>query len=419
MQNLSTPDRSGRDKPFHGGLVLAAGFLTLLVLYGSQYSFGVFLKPILNDFGWTRAETAGAYSLNSIVFAVFSIFAGKLADRFSPALVIGGCGALVTIGFFLMSQFQSLWQLYLIYGVVLAVGISGVFITLLSTIAKWFIGKMGAPTGIVLAGIGAGIIIVPPLATFLIHTYSWRTAYMVISGLALLIPLVFSQFFRQPPPHADFSAPDNGQAADGSTSMLRQGYTLSQALRTGQLWIILGVYFISATCLQMLVVHIVAHATDVGIEPQIAATIMSAIGIVSVFSKLGTGMALDRVRTKPVLVFISVLTAISFLLLQVPPQLWIFYVFAALFAVGYGGWSTAQSPVVAEYFGLKTHGAILGTTFIGVGLGSAFGPYMAGLIFDNLKSYSLAFWGCFVLCVISILLPLFLKRTDKKILEGE
>jgi MFS family permease len=413
MQSPSTTDKAGKEKPFRENIVLAAGFAILLVLYGAQYSFGVFLKPILTDFGWTRAATAGAYSLNAIVFAISSVFAGKLSDRFSPGIVMTACGIIVSTGYFLMSQFTTLWQIYLIYGVLLSIGTAGVFITLLSTVAKWFITRMGTATGIVIAGIGAGIIIVPPLASFLITSYSWRISFMAIAAMTLLIPLVLARFFMRGHAHVQSFAQSNDSETDNSPSMLTQGFTLQQALHTRQLWIICGIYFISALCLQTLVVHIVAHATDVGIPANIAATILSVIGVVSIISKVSTGISLDRIKCRPILITIAILTSCSFLLLQLPAELWILYLFAALFAVGYGGWATTQSPTVAEYFGLKTHGAILGATFIGVGLGSALGPYAAGLIFDTTGSYSLAFWGCFVFCVIAIILPIMLKPTDK------
>jgi MFS family permease len=415
MQSLSTSDKAGKEKPFNDKAVLAAGFSILLILYGAQYSFGVYLKPIIAEFGWTRAATAGAYSLGAIVFAISSVFAGKLSDKFSPGLVITVCGVIVSISYFLMSQFTSLWQIYLVFGVLLSVGTAGIFITLLSTIAKWFITKMGSATGIVIAGIGAGIVIVPPLASFLITSYSWRISFMAIAALSLFIPLMLARFFMRGPDHVYVSVQSDDEAADSSPSRLTQGFSLEQALHTRQLWIVFSIYFISALCLQTLVVHIVAHATDVGIPANIAATILSAIGVVSIISKVSTGLALDRIRCRPILITIAILTSLSFILLQLPVQLWILYLFAALFAVGYGGWATTQSPTVAEYFGLKNHGTILGMTFIGVGLGSALGPYAAGLIFDTTGSYSLAFWGCLVFCVIAIILPILLKPTDRKI----
>jgi len=416
MHSPTTTDKAGTGKPFRGNIVLAAGSCILLILYGSQYSFGVFLKPILTEFGWTRAATAAAYSLSSIVFAVSCIFAGRFSDRFGPRPVITACGVLVSISYFLMSQFTSLWQLYLIYGVLLSIGTASIFITLLSTIARWFITKMGTATGVVMAGIGAGIIIVPPLASFLITGYNWRISYMVMAALSLLIPLVLAQFFKSGPVQATLSTQSNDEdTSDSSPSVLTQGFSLQQAIHTRQLWLIFSIYFISTVCLQTIVVHIVAHATDVGIPANIAATILSAIGVVSIVSKVGTGIALDRIRCKPILITIAAISSCAFLLLQVPVQLWIFYIFAALFAAGYGGWSTAQSPTVAEYFGLRSHGAILGTTYFAVGLGSAAGPYAAGLIFDTTESYNLAFWGCFVLCVIAIILPVLLKPTNRNV----
>ena len=126
-------------KIFYGYIVVAASFLIYMVMWGTYYTFGIFFKPFLVEFGWTRAMTSGAYSLSLILHGLLGIVAGKLTDRFGPRVVVTACGLLLGSGYLLMSQVSAIWQLYLFYGVIIGIGISGGFIPLVSTVARWFV----------------------------------------------------------------------------------------------------------------------------------------------------------------------------------------------------------------------------------------------------------------------------------------
>ena len=165
-----------RAKPqrFYGYIVVVAAFFIMVLMFGIFDTFGVFFKPLLTDFGWTRAVTSGAFSLYWIIQGLLAIVVGRVNDRFGPRVVITFCGFIFGLGYLLMSQVSALWQLYLFYGVMIGTGMSGAFVPLTSTVARWFVKRRSMMTGIVVAGIGIGGLIAPPVANWLISIYDWR-----------------------------------------------------------------------------------------------------------------------------------------------------------------------------------------------------------------------------------------------------
>ena len=153
---------------FYGYIVVIAAFFIMLLMWGIFFTFGVFFKPVLTTFGWTRAVTSGAFSLNWIIQGLLSIVVGRVNDRLGPRIVLTVCGSILGLGYLLMSQISTLWQLYLFYSVLIATGMSGAFVSLASTVARWFVKRRGIMTGIVVAGSGLGGLIAPPVANWLI-----------------------------------------------------------------------------------------------------------------------------------------------------------------------------------------------------------------------------------------------------------
>ena len=139
--NSNEHNQLPRTKPrfFYGYIVVGAAFIILMVSFGVNNAFGVFFNPILADFGWSRAMTSGAFSLSWVIQGVLGIVMGGLNDKFGPRLVMTVCGLLMGAGFLLMSQVNAIWQIYLFYGIVVGVGMSGVMVSQVSTIAKWFV----------------------------------------------------------------------------------------------------------------------------------------------------------------------------------------------------------------------------------------------------------------------------------------
>jgi MFS family permease len=400
---------------FYGYVIVAASFIILLVSWGSQYSFGVFLKPMLDDFGWTRAATSGAYSLNMILTGVFGILAGRLADRFSPRLVLSICGALIGLGYFLLSRVGAIWQLYLVYGVLISLGVSGMYVPLLSTVARWFIKKRGLASGIVVSGIGIGVVIIPPLANLLISNYSWRTSFAIIGFVSLGLIVLIAQFLRHPSGQKAPAARDTGTLNKFSPNLQVQGLSFKEAIRTRQFLIISVMYALFGFGQYTIMIHIVAHATDIGVSAAAAAIILSVIGLVSVASKVSMGTLGDRIGNSNIMIIVFAATSLTFIWLIISNQLWMLYLFGAIFGLGYGGFVTMQSPLVADYFGLKAHGAIYGVVMFVVSIGGSVGPLIAGSIFDNSGSYNWAFILCAVLGLFGFVLAVLLKRLTTKI----
>ena len=399
----------GERKVFYGYIVVSAAFIALVMTWGTIYCFGIFFKPVLTEFGWTRAATSGAYSLCLLLLAFFGIVIGRLNDRFGPRIVVTGCGLFLGSGYLLMSQIYTIWQLYLFYGVILAIGASGSFIPLASTISRWFIKRRGLMTGIAVSGIGVGTMIMPPVANWLITDYGWRVAYLIIGIAVLVLITSAAQFLRYEPSRMGQLPHGENQAKPESVNSKTKGFSLQEAIHTRQFWIIGAMFFCFGVSAQTIFVHIVPHTTDIGISATSAANILAIIGAAGAAGRIIMGGVADRIGTKLALIAIFILLSIGLFWLLAANNIRAFYLFAVVFGLAYGGWAAMISVVVAELFGLSSLGVILGVVLIGVTTGEATGPVLAGRIFDITGSYQTAFIVCATLSIIAIILASLLK----------
>jgi len=154
-----------KPKFFYGYIIVLVAFVIVLASQGTYFSFGVFFESLLTEFGWTRAMTSGAFSLSAILLGLLAIVTGRLTDKFGPVVVVVVCGFLLGLGYLLMSQISAIWQLYLFYGVMIGIGMSGGYLPLVATVSRWFVKRRGMMAGIVLTGIDVGVMIIPLLAT--------------------------------------------------------------------------------------------------------------------------------------------------------------------------------------------------------------------------------------------------------------
>ena len=398
-------------KLFYGYIVVSAAFLILVMTWGTVYSFGVFFKPVLTEFGWTRAATSGAYSLFLLLLAFLGIVMGRLNDRFGPRIVLTGCGLVLGSGYLLMSQISAIWQLYLFYGVILAIGASGVYVSLASTISRWFIKRRGLMTGIAVSGIGVGTMIIPPAANWLITDYGWRVSYLVVGIAVLVLIISAAQFLRYDPSQMEQLPYGEHQSEPGSVNLKARGFSLQETIHTGQFWIIGVMFFCFGVSIQAILVHIIPHATDIGISAASAANILAVIGGVSAAGRITMGGFADRIGSKLALIAVFILMTAALLWLPTAKGLGMLYLFAIAFGFAYGGWATLISLIPAELFGLGSLGVILGAVHFSVATGEAVGPTLAGRIFDVTGSYQPAFLVCAALSFIAIILALFLKPT--------
>ena len=400
-----------RPRIYYGYIVVAVACFILVITQGTFFSFSVFFKPLSGDFGWTRAMTSGAFSLCSILSGLFLMVTGRLNDRIGPRFVMTVGVLFLGSGYLLMSRIGVLWQLYIFYGVLIAIGLSGGFTPLTSTVSRWFVKRRSLMTGIVAAGTGIGTLIIPPLANWLIITYDWRQSYVIIGIGTIAILIVAAQFLRRDPSQVGQLPDGEREAKVDDTGSQSMGLSFSETTHKAQFWMLVMSKVSSGFCTMVVMVHIIPHATDFGISATKAASIIAIIGGAGIIGRIMMGSVGDRIGNKKALSTCIILVALAFTLILSTKGLWVFYLFAAIFGFAYGGAATMTAPLVADLFGLRSHGAIYGSIGFGLCLGNAAGPVVAGQIFDVTGSYQLAFLTCIILSIIALVLVLFLRPT--------
>jgi MFS family permease len=399
---------------YYGYVIVISAFSILFVMYAVHYSYGVFFKPVLDEFGWTRATMSGAFSLSSIIMGLLGIAMGVFTDKFGPRMVMTICGLLIGLGYFLMSQLNAAWQLYLFFGIIVGIGMGGSFIPLMSTIARWFVEKRGTMTGIVTAGIGIGALIGPPVANRLITEYGWRVSYMILGSAVLVLVVLPAQFMKRDPTKMGHTAYGEHEGEQKQLKQETEAFSLGEAVVTKQFWMIFGMFFSLGYPLFAIMVHIAPHAIELGVSSTSAARILATIGGVSIIGKVLIGRVSDITGSRQTYLIGLILLSIAIFWLVPAKMAWTLYTFAGIFGLAYGGCVVSQSPLVANLFGLGSHGMILGVIGIGFTGGGALGPLLTGYMFDVIGNYQLAFLICAGISSGGIILTAVLKPIKGK-----
>jgi MFS family permease len=401
---------------FYGYIIVIISFLVMMVILGLQTSFGIFFKPIIDALGWTRTVTSGAFSLSQIAGGIACIVLGWLNDKYGPRVSVTLVGILSVIGYLLMSQIQAVWQLYLYYGILIGAGV-GVFAPIPSTVAKWFFQRRSMMTGIVFAGTGFGMLVFPPLINWLLSSYDWHLTLIVLSIIIFVVSILAAVLLRSDPSKV-------GQVAYGADSIKSEGsefnygsFTLKEAMLTKEFWLFCLALLCYGFCFFALQVHIAAYATDRGISPGDAATIMAVIGGATIVGQIGLGSIGDKIGYKKAFLIGVICITIAVFTLMAAKQLWAFYFSGIFLGLAFGNCSTQESPIAAWLFGLGSHGVILGVFACAFTVGAAIGPLLFGYVFDSTGSYQLAFWIAEVFSIAAIVLTLFLRQPSESAIE--
>lgn len=406
---ISPLGRARKPGFFYGYMVVVAAFCSQGIFWGTYQSFGVFFKPLIGEFGWSRAITSGAPSLCWLLAGFISIVAGTLSDRFGPRLVMTGCGFLFGLGYLLMSRVGSIWQLYLFYGLIVAIGLSAADVVPLSTVSRWFVKKRGMMTGITKIGTGIGMMVMPLVASRLIVGYGWRTSYIILGTGALIVLLCVAQLFKRDPAQMGQLADGEEKVNTGRSNSVEGGIFSQEAMRMKQFWTICAAYLCVGICVQTVMVHIVPHTEDIGISAAKAASVLSTIGGVSIAGRLVMGRVGDKIGHERAMAICFLPVAGALFWLQVAEDLWMFYLFAAVYGFGHGGFFALIPSLIAQFFGTKAHGAIYGLVNACGATGAAIGPLLAGHIFDLTSSYRIPFLIVAGLSIIGLILIVSLR----------
>jgi len=369
---------------------------------------------MLDEFGWTRAVLSGATSLRVFLMTLFGIAGGKLTDKFGPRPVVTVCSLFLGLGFFLMSRINTVWQLYLVFGVITGIGMSGSWVPMVSTVSRWFVKRRGIMTGIVLSGMSLGMIIMPPLATRLIINYGWRNSYTIIGLIAMVVIILAVQFIKRDPAQIEQFPDGRNEEKIESLDLPVSNLSLGEAVRTRQFWTLCAVFGCLWFSAMAIWVHIVIHAIDLGISAISAANILAITGGVGIVSRILTGSLADKVGYRPTLLIGFALMLVSFLWLLVAKELWALNLFAVIFSFGMAGLAVLEAPLIAKLFGLGSLSVIMGSIEFASTTFSTPSSILAGYIFDVTGSYQLAFLICIGVSIIGFVLSLFLKQTNNK-----
>jgi MFS family permease len=405
-----------KSKKLHYGWLITIFASALLAIRAlPYYAFGVFIIPLTTEFGWERGALSTALAMTTLIGGCLSLITGALVDRYGPRILLTISGLVSGAGFLLMPYVSSLWQVYLIWGGLLSIGVACCYVPIISTIPRWFSKRIGMATAITLSGFGIGGMFWPPLVRWLISAYDWRRAFLVSGLITMITMIILAQFLKHSPQRAGLRPyGETGDAEDEPRqSHATRGVSFKRAIKSAPFWLLGGSIAAFFFCVQAILAHITPHAEDTGITAIVAAVILSVVAAGSIAGRLFMGFASDRIGARRGLVVSLIPMTLALLSLIFIKEVWTFYIFAGVFGITYGAVAPLQTTLTAELFGLRSLGLILaGITLFGT-LGGAIGPPLAGTIFDTTGNYRWALIICVVLSGLAALLSLILLRTKE------
>jgi MFS family permease len=413
-------EKTTGSKFFYGYVITAAGFIIWGIGWGTfTPAFSVFFKPLLAEFGWTRADTSLAYALSFLVQAGVAIAIGWLTDRLGPRVVVTVLGSALGLCYLLMSQVSTLWQFTATYAVVGGIGTSTLNVPVMVTVSRWFFRRRGLMMGIVQAGTGAGGFIFAPLAGWLILSYGWRSAYVVL-GLITLVGLFVGGLFLSRDPRQKGQLPDGekgptvAEKKPSQSSVQTAGLSLREAMRTRSFWMIAGLYAVFGFCRSTYTAHLVAHVQDSGFSLAEGANVLAVVVGASVFGRIGLGRVADIIGNRRGFIISFGTTALALLWLLVSKELWMFFAFAFVYGVAWGNQAVLRFSIASEYFGLASLGMIMGALGVGEAVAAMLGSFIAGYIFDVFGNYNVMFFVGVGVSTTGVILAWLLKPATAK-----
>jgi MFS family permease len=380
-------------------VVVGAVWLTLAIASGLYFSFPVFFVALLDEFGWSRGATAAAFSISSVIQGVLSPVVGMLVDRLGPRRIMLGGAAVLGVACVLASRIGSLWSLYAVTGVLAATGLCAVsWVPSGTLIARWFAERRGSMLGLAFSGMGAGVLVMGPLAQWLITAYGWRAAYAILGVGTLLVLLPLIWFGVREAPVA--AAPARGGAQPVPPPARRD---VGDALRTGAFWALFFAYLCTPLAVFSVVTHSVAFAVDHGFARLFVAGIFGLTGLLSVAGRILFGMAADRIgraASATISYGCTALGTLCLLGLEIWPHAAALYAYALFFGLGFGARGPIITAMASQIFPGRRFGVIYGILSVGNGIGGGVAPWFGGFVHDLTGSYRVAFLIAVGFCAI-------------------
>jgi MFS family permease len=374
---------------FYGWWVVAAAFTVCFVGFGNAYTFSAFLGSLQHDFGATRASVSLVFSIAGFLYFGLGVLSGPLADRIGarPLALFGM--VLVGLGLIGASFAQALWQVYVAYGIGIGFGVGAAYVPCLGPVQRWFVKRRGFASGLAVAGIGVGTLVMPPLATWLIGLEGWRRAYLILGLIAIVLGVGMSLFIVDHPRQRGVHPDGSAQGAD----VISHGHEWAEALKSRTFLTLYIACLVSSFGLFVPFVHLIPYAIDHGVPAGAASLLLGLIGVGSTVGRFFLGGLADKVGRINALL-------LMFLGMGVSLGIWAYssgFVALGAFALAYGffqgGYVAIAPALIADLFGGKNVSGIMGALFTSVAFGTLVGPTLAGYAYDVSASYLLPILG--------------------------
>jgi len=421
-----------RKKPFYGWwIAIASAVLNVLAGGAFVYGFTVFFNPIRDAFGWSAAVTSVAFVFQRLESGILGPVAGFLVDRVGPRKLMYAGWTIIAIGFFLMSQVDSLWSFYGAF-VIMAMGFSfGSFVVMNTAVAHWFREKRSRALTIIYLGFGASGTLVPLIALS-ISRFGWRESLVWLAVVLGAAGLLLSGVMRHKPEQYGYlpdgkpratgegDDPPGSQGASAQLPVDAAGFTARDALKTRAFWLLSLAFLFQHIGTSAVMVHIVPYLESVEVPTTIAATAVTGMTLCSVIGRLGFGFLGDFTSKRYLVAGALSLQSIGLFVFSLVgvDRMWLIIVFLLTYAPGYGGPIPLRPALQADYFGTRAFGTIMGLMSSISMIGGLFSPVVAGWVFDTMGSYRLA-WQLFALVTLpSVVLILLAKPPESGSLPG-
>ena len=405
-----------RKHGFHyAWVILLASCVLSVVSRADSASFGVFIDPLVARFGWSRGDISLAYSLAFLAGLPAMVIMGWLGDRYGARKLMIGASIVIGAGTVLLGTIKELWHFYVYYGLFVGSLGNAAFTVLLPVIVvRWFNRRMGVALGIYWAAMGAGPMIFAPLFRWLIETRGWEWSFALIGFVVGGLLMAFSFLIRSSPYEMGLSAYGAEGAAreppaSAATGILPEG--LREVLTNRPVWLLAGIHFLGCAAHAIILAHVVSMATFKGLSGLEAAGVLSTIAGTSVISRFASSVLTERLGGRAVLTMALIGQSTPVFILFFANDAWVFYLFAVVFGLCYGGEMVGFPIINRQLFGARAPlGSIYSFQMLGAATGMALGGWLGGILFDVSGAYTWSIIASIVLGYLGLPLALALPR---------
>jgi len=378
---------------FYGWVVFALTFLIYMFMYGLRYSVGIFFTPIQQEFGWSTATTASGVTIFFWVYALSAPFVGNLADRIGVrktvllgGLLLGGGGAMV-------SFITELWQLYVAWGVIAAMGSAALYVVPTMALSKFFHRKRGMTVGWSSVGVSVGQAVLIPLVASFIPIFGWRASIRALGLVVMIVTAVIGYLFLREDPESLGLHPDGDDAPimsdEENGNPGEVNWTPREAVGTTCFRLTAVSYFFAIGGIISILTFVVPHMIKIGITPLQASAAFGVIGLMSAAGSFVFGIVSDRYGRKITILLTTSGMAVAFLVATlIPANITLLYAWAILYGVSYGGAPEQYAAITTDYFGRRYNTTLFGLMTLAGGLGGGLFPLIGGWLVDLTGSYN-------------------------------